>query len=437
VPAATPAVPGATPRDPGRSPLLTPGSVLPATATPAANTPATTIAVVTASPSGAALTVVAILENVRGAGAPPAWSADGSALAFSAMPADGSHGPDLYVWRPGEATARPVTSDHATYFGSWSGASIVASRVTIEPALDAESTPAVSASTVVVDPLTGAESEVDGPAMWLPQVNGPRSHAVAWRGRLELVGALVRPVGGELFVLDWRLLDPHAAGSPNDGAPSEPPTTDQPGTPDATATAEATDAGTLEPGPPMPGQLTLPPLPAPPSSGPPASPQSATPPASSSAQLPANPGASPTTASASPAASTPADPSGTPSRTLVLMPLEPGRDAVLQPVLDWEVRWAPDGTALGFWIADVPGASWGRLAVVAVDQQTGALSLGTPLLAPTLARRSFTLGHDRVAWVGPAEAAPDGQLRIVVWGPSGGGELRFNVPDLHGVLAAF
>ena len=95
------------------------------------------------------------------------------------------------------------------------------------------------------------------------------------------------------------------------------------------------------------------------------------------------------------------------------------------------------GTALGFWVADVPGASWGKLAVFALDQQTGALTLDAPLLAPTLARRSFTLGHNRAAWVGPAEQSPDGELRISVWGPDGSGVLRFSDPDLYRLLAAF
>jgi len=41
------------------------------------------------------LAVVSILDNVQSAGAAPDWSANGSMLAFSAMPDDGSRGPDV------------------------------------------------------------------------------------------------------------------------------------------------------------------------------------------------------------------------------------------------------------------------------------------------------------------------------------------------------
>ena len=67
------------------------------------------------------LTVVSILDDVHSAGAPPAWSRNGEVLAFSAMPADGSHGPDVYTWRQGDDVAQPLTEDHASYFASWSG----------------------------------------------------------------------------------------------------------------------------------------------------------------------------------------------------------------------------------------------------------------------------------------------------------------------------
>ena len=45
--------------------------------------------------------VLAILEGVQAVGAPPAWSPDGTMLAFRAMPVDRSRGPDIYLWRPG------------------------------------------------------------------------------------------------------------------------------------------------------------------------------------------------------------------------------------------------------------------------------------------------------------------------------------------------
>ena len=51
-------------------------------------------------------------------------------------PADGSTGPDLYLWSPGQPVATAVTSDHQTYFSSWHDGAVLASRVEIpgEPA---------------------------------------------------------------------------------------------------------------------------------------------------------------------------------------------------------------------------------------------------------------------------------------------------------------
>jgi hypothetical protein len=461
----------------------TPASVAPASAPvptdppltgpPAADTPDPMISPDPAPPdltSGgetpvptSALMLVAILEDVRGAGAAPAWSPDSSMLAFSAMPVDGSHGPDLYLWRPGDEAARPVTSDHATYFASWSGPWIVVSRVRAEAAAtepqDAQPAvrPAPLADTLLIDPATGLTTALDGPSLWLPQVNGPRSHAVAWQGTLAWSGNTVQPAEGALYLLDWRPLDPFAGTDTNgDGTTPSP-------TPTESLVTEPAASPSGEPGAPQPGVvpdpsrspaqpgssaspsptarsspvLTLPPIGSGvPSNKPRPSAAASSPPATSPAP---DESVDPSATESAPPAASPSDPLGTaPSpAAAALLPLEPARDAEAQPVLDWEVRWAPDGSAVGFWIADVPGASWGRLAVVPLDAATGQLGLNTPLLPPTLARRSFTLGHNRVAWVGPAESTPDGELRISVWGPGGSGVLRFTAPELHGVLAAF
>ena len=46
---------------------------------------------------------------------------------------------------------------------------------------------------------------------------------------------------------------------------------------------------------------------------------------------------------------------------------------------------------------------------VRVDLQTGTVDVDEPLLPPTLARRGFSLGESRVAWVAPPEAT-EGEL---------------------------
>lgn len=367
--------------------------------------------------SAAALTTVSILEDVRGAGAPPAWSADGSTLAFSAMPADGSRGPDVYVWRPTDATAQPITNDHATYFASWAGNEIVASRV------------AGGANgrvlTVLIDPQTGAQTTVDGLSVWLPRVNGERTHAVAWYGRLEVSGSVVEPAQGGLYVFEWAPSDqPPAAESLAPVSPHPPSSSEDPsGAGEQSGAGERSGADRA--GPPS---LTLPPERVSAADGRvierPQPAKSIEPAGSEGADRSADEADRRTP---SPAGEDP---------SVALAPLEPERDLEASPVLDWEARWAPDGRALGFWIADVPGASWGRLAVLPFGSD-GELGLDSPLLAPTLARRSFALGHSRVAWVGPAEATPEGELRINVWGPGGSGMLRFDAPDLRALLASF
>ncbi len=146
------------------------------------------------------LTVLSILENVHSAGAPPAWSRDSSALAFSAMPADGSHGPDVYVWQPGDDQAQAVTTDHASYFASWSGRRIVASRVI------GDGKTASDVETVVIDPQTLEERTVGGPSMWLPVVDYPANQ----RRDLE---RSPRPVGRAAESSRWCALPARLVGS--------------------------------------------------------------------------------------------------------------------------------------------------------------------------------------------------------------------------------
>jgi hypothetical protein len=119
------------------------------------------------------------------------------------------------------------------------------------------------------------------------------------------------------------------------------------------------------------------------------------------------------------------------------VPVEPRRDVAADPVREWEVRWSADSSAFGYWVTETPGAAWGQLAVLRVDHSSASIDEETVLLAPTLARRSFTLGEDRVAWVAPAEDRPDGELRLRTWGPRGYGSLRIREFDVSTGLPAF
>lgn len=374
-----------------------------------------------ATPSDPPPVVVAILENVESAGAPPAWSPSGEMLAFSAMPADGRHGPDVYVWSPSDAVARPVTTDHGSYFASWSTGKIVISR--LGGGGDVEG---ASLSTIVMDPNTSEERPVAGPALWLPVVNPAGTRAIAWRGDLDLASGRPVPSSGALFMIDWAAIDPFAPANepvatpvvpetpaptdapPSDAAPTGAPPTDAPPTADPTATPTAP---TAEPSAsPVVASTETPPSDSP-----------STTPEPQSTDAPTEPEAT---------AAPPALPAG-------WVELDLGRDTATTPVLDWQARWSLDGQVLGLWLADAIGSTWGRLAVMAVDPDTGRVQTVEPLLSATLARRGFSLGLSRVVWVAPSEDNADGELRIRTWGDDGVGGVRLEPLTLDGVVPAF
>jgi hypothetical protein len=126
------------------------------------------------------------------------YSADGKWLAFSAQPLDGSTGPDLYVWNGTDPTAVAVTTDHATYFSSWLGDTILASRL---PGAEGRSTPTTGPSPVapptdaarfpiferhpvsfVFDPATGASTDLSTADVWLPTVDPTGRFMTYWSG---------------------------------------------------------------------------------------------------------------------------------------------------------------------------------------------------------------------------------------------------------------
>jgi hypothetical protein len=272
---------------------------------------------------------LSILDDVHSAGAPPAWARNGEVLAFSAMPADGSHGPDVYVWRQGDDMAQPITDDHGSYFASWSGRQVVASRIV-----------GGEVATVVIDPQTLEQREVDGPEMWLPAVDPQRSNAVVWSGDLDLSSGLPTTVAGALYLVDWSSLDPfrESGGSGDD---------------------------------------------------------------------------------------------------VELTAIDPSRNTGAEPVIDWHARWSSDGLVLGVWQADSPRASWGDLLVQAFDRDSGRLQTEDPIVNNKLAKRGFSLGDDRVAWVGRTADGSDTELRIRTWGDAGVGDLRIDSLQLEELVPSF
>jgi hypothetical protein len=129
------------------------------------------------TPSPTAAQQLAIASGIEVVGESAAFSADGRWFAFTARPADGSGGTDVYAWRVGDERARRITQDGASYFASWSDDTLIASRP------DDSSGAAADASTVSIDPRSGAEHDAgDG---WRPAVDPSGKRAIVWMGSVK------------------------------------------------------------------------------------------------------------------------------------------------------------------------------------------------------------------------------------------------------------
>ncbi|MEO5919267.1 MAG: hypothetical protein ABIQ17_06875 [Candidatus Limnocylindrales bacterium] len=168
-----------------------------------------------------------------------AYSPDGTWLAFSARPADGSAGPDLYLWRAGDELATAVTSDHRTFFSGWLGNRVLANRIEPAPtdpgtdataaspspvaaASDAPGAPAVveeHPTAFTLDPETGETDAIVAQDMWRPTVDLTGRSVVYWAGTLvpDGTGTGWSLGTGRLVIDGWN----SAADSPAaDGTPS-------------------------------------------------------------------------------------------------------------------------------------------------------------------------------------------------------------------------
>jgi hypothetical protein len=288
-------------------------------------------------------------------------------LAFSAMPADGRHGPDVYLWAPGDDQAHAITSDHASFFASWSGRRIVVSRIDEEAG---KSDSSLVIRTVVIDPVTFEERVVDGPQMWLPVVDSQRGHAIVWHGKLDRSDTLPVARSGALYLVDWTALDPFREASTTTDPSADDSEAPQPIQPLATAPDAISETG-LE------------------------------------------------------------------QSTVELVPIDPTRDPVTDPVRDWFVRWSADGRVVGMWEAAGLDGTWGQLELVTFDRETGVLDMGHPLVPEQLAKRGFSLGVDRVAFVGATGDSSEGELQIQTWGDDGVGGLRIRSLNVEELVPAF
>jgi hypothetical protein len=162
------------------------------------------------SPEPSLANTVAIASGIEVVGESAAFSPDGSWFAFTARPADGS-GADVYVWRVGGEQAVKVTNDGTSYFASWSGNEMIASR----PSEDAsEEAGPVS---VQIDPATRMER--DAGELWRPVVDPTGRFAIAWDGSIQLVEATKTwsPARGTLELRRWSADGPRGGGG-SDGS---------------------------------------------------------------------------------------------------------------------------------------------------------------------------------------------------------------------------
>jgi hypothetical protein len=174
-----------------------------------------------ATPAPTAAASFAIAEQVVLVGSSPAYSPDGLWVAFSARPADGSHGPDIYAWRVGEPRAVALTYDHGSVFSGWVDGEIGASSARLAATPEGESPASVPppdadpasvvARSYLLDPAVGTVTEIPRQGVWRPVVDATNRVVVYWTGSLawsDEQRAWI-PADGGLVAADWMtLLDP-------------------------------------------------------------------------------------------------------------------------------------------------------------------------------------------------------------------------------------
>lgn len=174
---------------PTTSPEATPEPTSSPAESPVAPSPSPSVAV-TPSADG----TLEIARDVILVGSVSGYSADGMRFAFAARPADGSVGPDVYVWQTTDTVARPVTTDHASLFAGWLGDRLLVSRIDDGRPVN-----------VALDPETDRETPVGTRQMWLPAVSPDQETAAWWEGSVVhgSDGYAWVPGGGRLVLGSW------------------------------------------------------------------------------------------------------------------------------------------------------------------------------------------------------------------------------------------
>ncbi len=220
-----------TPSTPAASaPVETPSSepngsaALPSAPATPSTAPSASPTEVAISPSPSMPGAVQIAKDVVLVGQSAAYSPSGNWFAFTARPVDGSTGPDIYVWRVGQPTARRVTDDHESIFGSWIGTDDMAVGSRVVDRSSGAASPATDVPTSVsflFDPADGSEVPLPQTGhTWKPSVDPTGRVAVYWTGTLRRSGdpAADAPDQGSLVIGDWGTGD----SAPSSGTPAAP-----------------------------------------------------------------------------------------------------------------------------------------------------------------------------------------------------------------------
>jgi type II secretory pathway pseudopilin PulG len=353
-PPRSPAVPSPTPTptSPPASASAPPPESIPPTASPTEAASSAPSESPSAAPSASSASVVEIARDLKVLDTTAAYAPDGSAFAFTARPDDGSHGPDIYLWRVGDAQAAPITTDHRSVFGSWAGASIVGSTVTAGPNGRLERPLAFLIAPGATEPTLQPQTGL----AWRPVVDPHGRAAVYWSGRLEPtddgLGWTTR--NGKLVVGRWDDVTPNAtpsASSSAAGSASSSPAAS------ATTTVTIINDATASPD------------------------EGAT--ASDDADQPRNR-----------------------SETMIAN----------GPLTDWDARWDITGTRLAVWIADSNNPTVGRLSLYVVDPFDGKVDLSKPPLENEPALAGFALADGHLAWAAPAkDGSSESSVLVLAW----------------------
>jgi hypothetical protein len=212
-PTITPSPSATPPVEPSGSPSSTEPPSPPPSATPTVS--ATPTGSIDVTPPGGS--TVEIAHSVVLVGQTAAYSASGSWFAFSARPIDATTGPDIYVWRVGTPSARKVTDDGRSIFGSWIGERVVGSSAVDETGT---ASMGIRPASFLLDPETGARAALPQTgAAWRPVVDPEGRKAVYWSGTLRSVGGPgFAPDTGRLVLGDWAVTTATASASASGSA---------------------------------------------------------------------------------------------------------------------------------------------------------------------------------------------------------------------------